>query len=58
MSNLKMGLGLVTLLVCVNRKVMPVVAILLIGVVCAQDRVQSELKFAAHSNDEKTAGVW
>ena len=25
---------------------------------CAQNRVQSELKFAAHSNDEKTAGVW
>jgi len=58
MSNLKMGLGLVTFLVCVNRRVMPVVAILLIGVVCAQDQVQSELRFAAHSNDEKTAGVW
>jgi hypothetical protein len=32
--------------------------ILLIGVVCAEDRVQSELRFAAHSKDEKTAGVW
>ena len=41
-----------------NRRVMPVVVILLIGVVCAQDRVQSELRFAAHSKDEKTAGVW
>src|SRR6201984_2250775 len=41
-----------------NRRVMPVVVILLIGVVCAEDRVQSELRFAAHSNDEKTAGVW
>ena len=58
MSNLKMGLGLVALLVCVNLRVMPVVTILLIGVVCAQDRVQSELQFAAHSKDEKTAGVW
>jgi PEGA domain-containing protein len=34
------------------------VLVLLIGVVCAQNRVQSELRFAAHSNDEKTAGVW
>src|SRR5258705_7010366 len=41
-----------------NRRVVPVVVILLIGVVCAQDRVQSELRFAAHSKDEKTAGVW
>jgi archaellum component FlaG (FlaF/FlaG flagellin family) len=31
---------------------------LLISVVCAQNQVQSELRFAAHSNDEKTAGVW
>jgi hypothetical protein len=58
MNNLKMGLGLVTFLVCVNRRVMPVVAILLIGVMCAQDRVQSELRFTAHSKEEKTAGVW
>src|SRR5215467_221950 len=41
-----------------NRKVMPVVVILLISMVCAEDRVQSELRFAAHSKDEKTAGVW
>ena len=41
-----------------NRRVMPLIVILLIGVVCAQDRVQSELRFAAHSKDEKTAGVW
>ena len=39
------------------RRVLPVF-VLLIGVVCAQNRVQSELRFAAHSNDEKTAGVW
>ena len=41
-----------------NRRVVPVLVILLIGVVCAEDRVQSELRFAAHSKDEKTAGVW
>jgi archaellum component FlaG (FlaF/FlaG flagellin family) len=32
--------------------------ILLISVVCAQAQVQSELRFAAHSKDEKTARVW
>jgi len=37
---------------------MPIALILLIGVVCAEDRVQSELQFAAHTKDEKTAGVW
>jgi hypothetical protein len=41
-----------------NRRVMPIALILLIGVVGAQDRVQSELRFAAHTKDEKTAGVW
>jgi hypothetical protein len=41
-----------------NRRVTPVIVILLIGVLCAQDRVQSELRFKAHSKDEKTAGVW
>jgi len=41
-----------------NRRVVTVAVMLLIGVVCAQDRVQSELRFAAHSKDEKTAGVW
>jgi archaellum component FlaG (FlaF/FlaG flagellin family) len=40
-----------------NRRVMPIVLILLIGVVGAEDRVQSELRFAAHTKDEKTAGV-
>jgi PEGA domain len=37
---------------------MPIALILLIGVVGAEDRVQSKLQFAAHTNDEKTAGVW
>jgi PEGA domain len=41
-----------------NRRAMPVTVILLISLVCAQDRVQSELRFAAHSKDQKTAGVW
>jgi hypothetical protein len=41
-----------------NRRVMPIVLILLIGVVGAEDRVQSELRFAGHTKDEKTAGVW
>src|SRR5580765_8945099 len=41
-----------------KRRVLPLMMILLIGVVCAEDRVQSELRFAAHSRDEKTAGVW
>jgi hypothetical protein len=40
------------------RSAVPVVLLLLMGMVFAEDRVQSELKFAAHSNDEKTAGVW
>ena len=30
-----------------HRRVVPVVVILLIGVVCAEDRLQSELRFAA-----------
>ena len=41
-----------------KRRMMPIVLILLIGVVGAEDRVQSELRFAAHTKDEKTAGVW
>jgi PEGA domain len=41
-----------------NRRVLPLVVMLLIGVLCAEDRVQSELRFAAHGKDEKTAGVW
>jgi 23S rRNA A2030 N6-methylase RlmJ len=30
----------------------------LVGMVHAEDRVQSELKFVAHNKAEKTAGVW
>lgn len=30
----------------------------LVGVVSAEDRVQSELRFVGHSKAEKTAGVW
>ena len=41
-----------------NRRVMPVVVILLISAVCAQAKVQSELRFAANSKYETTAGVW
>jgi len=41
-----------------NRTLMPMVVVLLIGVVLAENQVQSELRFAAHSKDEKTAGVW
>ena len=41
-----------------NCRVMPLTVILLISVVCAQVQVQSELRFAGHSKDEKTAGVW
>lgn len=40
-----------------SRRVL-LVFVLLTGVVCAQNRVQSGLRFAGHSNDEKTAGVW
>jgi len=41
-----------------NLRVMPIALILLIGVLSAEDRVQSELRFAAHTKDERTAGVW
>ena len=41
-----------------SRRVIPTVLILLIGMVGAEDRVQSELRFAAHTKAEKTAGVW
>src|SRR6478672_2521727 len=40
------------------HRLLPLMVILLVGVVCAEDRVQSELRFAAHSNDDRTAGVW
>jgi PEGA domain-containing protein len=41
-----------------NHRLLPLMVILLLGVVCAEDRVQSELRFAAHRNDDRTAGVW
>lgn len=47
-----------------SRKSLPailaVVALVgaLVGLVRAEDRVQSELKFAAHTKADKTAGVW
>lgn len=41
-----------------NRRVMPIALILLIGMVGAEDRVLCELRFAGHTKDEKTAGVW
>ena len=41
-----------------TRRVMPIALILLIGAVGAEERVQSGLRFAAHTKDEKTAGVW
>ena len=34
------------------------VVMALVGMVHAEDRVQSELKFVAHNKAEKTAGVW
>ena len=34
------------------------VVMALLGMVHAEDRVQSELKFVAHNKAEKTAGVW
>ncbi len=36
-----------------NRRVVAVAVMLLIGVVCAEDRVQSELRFAAHSKTKR-----
>jgi 23S rRNA A2030 N6-methylase RlmJ len=43
-----------------NRRSLPVVLAImaLVGMVHAEDRVQSELKFVAHNKAEKTAGVW
>jgi hypothetical protein len=43
-----------------SRRSLPaLLAILaLVGMVRAEDRVQSELKFVAHNKAEKTAGVW
>jgi PEGA domain-containing protein len=43
-----------------SRRSLPVVfaIIALVGLVHAEDRVQSELKFVGHNKAEKTAGVW
>ena len=43
-----------------SRRSLPVVLAImaLAGMVHAEDRVQSELKFVAHNKAEKTAGVW
>jgi len=43
-----------------SRRILPtILAIMaLVGMVHAEDRVQSELRFVAHNKAEKTAGVW
>jgi hypothetical protein len=42
-----------------RRSLLPILAMIaLAGLVNAEDRVQSELKFAAHNKSDKTAGVW
>jgi len=42
-----------------RRSVPAILAVMaLVGMVRAEDRVQSELKFVAHNKAEKTAGVW
>jgi hypothetical protein len=43
-----------------SRRSLPVVLAImaLVGMVSAEDRLQSELKFVAHNKAEKTAGVW
>jgi hypothetical protein len=43
-----------------SRRSLPVMLAImaLVGMVHAEDRVQSELKFVAHTKAEKTAGVW
>jgi hypothetical protein len=42
-----------------RRSVFSLLAIMVfVGMVGAEDRVQSELRFVAHNKDEKTAGVW
>jgi hypothetical protein len=43
----------------IRRSLPAILAIMvLVGMVRAEDRVQSELKFVAHNKEEKTAGVW
>src|SRR6202162_6065464 len=43
-----------------SRRSLPVMLAImaLVGMVHAEDRVQSELKFVAHNKADKTAGVW
>ena len=43
-----------------SRRSWPAILVVmaLLGLVHAEDRVQSELKFVAHNKAEKTAGVW
>ena len=43
-----------------SRRSWPAILVVmaLVGMVHAEDRVQSELKFVAHNKAEKTAGVW
>ncbi len=43
-----------------SRRCWPAILVVmaLVGMVHAEDRVQSELKFVAHNKAEKTAGVW
>src|ERR1700674_1015618 len=41
-----------------RRSLLALMFITLVGMVHAEDRVQSELKFVGHNKAEKTAGVW
>jgi len=43
-----------------SRRSLPAILVVmaLVGMVHAEDRVQSEIKFVAHNKAEKTAGVW
>jgi hypothetical protein len=44
----------------ISRRNLPAILVVmaLVGMVHAEDRVQSEIKFVAHNKAEKTAGVW
>src|SRR5258708_38023845 len=43
-----------------SRRILPALfaIVALVGLVHAEDRVQSELRFKGHNKAEKTAGVW
>jgi hypothetical protein len=42
-----------------RRSLLAILVVLaMVGMACAEDRVQSELKFIPHNKAEKTAGVW